>query len=271
MLSILGETLILLFTNTALSKNYVLKELDEQNYYANVYTNVLSEMKNYIGPSGFDETIFDDVVSKDKLEKDVHIVLGNIYDGKKEEISSEEVEKKLEKNINKFLKKQNLEVEDKSSIEDFKSRIGEVYKENVSYDTYTQYLSILSSSKLRKIIEIGKNACFAGIIVSAILFVLVNIKNRKKIISEIMTSLFACGIIFMVACIYFEAKVKIDAITLLNVAVTIVVRDMISTIISTLKNIGIIYIVSSCAIILINNFIFAESKKHRNESTNEED
>lgn len=270
MLSILAETLVLVASNTILNKDYMIKELDSQNYYANLYTNVLNEMENYIGPSGFDEKIFDGVVTMDKLEKDVHIVIGNIYDGKSEEVSSEEIEKKLEKNIKKFLKKHNMQVEDETSLKDFKSKIGEVYRDNVSYNTYTKYLKVLASSKLRKIVNLAKEGCFAAIIVCTILFILINIKERKKIITEVMTSLLACGIILAVACIYFETKVKIDAITLLNFAVSLLVRDIITNMITTIKNIGFTFIGISAVLIILNNFIFAESvKKHKHHKSHE--
>jgi len=102
-------------------------------------------MEGYIGPSGLDENIFDNIISREKIEKDVNIVVSNIYESKNADIDTKIIRQKLDENINNYLKKENLKLEDTSSLDEFKDQIIDVYKTEVSYNTYTKYIKNIKS------------------------------------------------------------------------------------------------------------------------------
>ena len=98
--SLLGEVFIYEFSTTVLSKRYILEKFDENNYYDNLYSNIVNEMEGYIGPSGLDENIFDNIITKEKIEQDVNIVVSNIYESKNADIDTKIIRQKLDVNIN---------------------------------------------------------------------------------------------------------------------------------------------------------------------------
>lgn len=255
--SLLGEVFIYEFSTTVLSKRYILEKFDENNYYDNLYSNIVNEMEGYIGPSGLDENIFDNIITREKIEQDVNIVVSNIYESKDADIDTEVIRKKLDENINNYLKKENLKLEDTSSLDEFKDQIIDVYKTEVSYNTYTKYIKNINLNKIVKIFKTAKKAFLIGIIIPIVIIVLLNTKKIEKVIPEIMTFILACGTILIVISKYVTMRVNIEAITFLNTAFSIVIRDIASTVLNDVLSIGIVFVVSSILLIIINNIVDA--------------
>lgn len=254
--ALLGEVFIYEFSTTVLSKRYILEKFEENNYYNNLYSNIINEMEGYIGPSGLDESIFDDIITKEKIESDVNIVVSNIYESKDADIDTKIIDEKLEKNINNYLKKENLKIEDRTSLDEFKKQIIDVYKTEVSYNTYTKYIKNVNLNKIVSLFKTAKKVCLIGIILPIILILLLNTKKVEKVIPEIMTFILACGIILMVISKYIMMKINIEAITFLNTAFSIVIRDIALTVLNDILTIGIVFIVTSILLIIINNSAF---------------
>ncbi len=255
--SLLGEVFIYEFSTTVLSKRYILEKFDENNYYDNLYSNIVNEMEGYIGPSGLDENIFDNIISREKIEKDVNIVVSNIYESKNADIDTKIIRQKLDENINNYLKKENLKLEDTSSLDEFKDQIIDVYKTEVSYNTYTKYIKNINLNKIVKLFKMAKKVFLIGIIIPIVIIVLLNTKKIEKVIPEIMTFILACGTILIVISKYITMKVNIEAITFLNTAFSIVIRDIAITVLNDVLSIGIVFVVSSVVLIIINNIIDA--------------
>lgn len=255
--SLLGEVFIYEFSTTVLSKRYILEKFDENNYYDNLYSNIVNEMEGYIGPSGLDENIFDNIITKEKIEQDVNIVVSNIYESKNADIDTKIIRQKLDENINNYLKKENLKLEDTSSLDEFKDQIIDVYKTEVSYNTYTKYIKNINLNKIVKLFKMAKKVFLIGIIIPIVIIVLLNTKKIEKVIPEIMTFILACGTILIVISKYITMKVNIEAITFLNTAFSIVIRDIAITVLNDVLSIGIVFVVSSVVLIIINNIIDA--------------
>lgn len=261
--ALLGEVFIYEFSTTILSKKYILEKFEENNYYNNLYSNIINEMEGYIGPSGLDESIFDDIITKEKIESDVNIVVSNIYESKDADIDTKIIDEKLEKNINDYLKKENLKIEDRTSLDEFKKQIIDVYKTEVSYNTYTKYIKNVNLNKIISLFKTAKKVCLIGIILPIILILLLNMKKVEKVIPEIMTFILACGIILMVISKYITMKINIEAITFLNTAFSIVIRDIVLTVLNDILTIGIVFIVASILLMIINNSAFIIKDRYK--------
>lgn len=255
--SLLGEVFIYEFSTTVLSKRYILEKFDENNYYDNLYSNIVNEMEGYIGPSGLDENIFDNIITKEKIEQDVNIVVSNIYESKNADIDTKIIRQKLDENINNYLKKENLKLEDTSSLDEFKDQIIDVYKTEVSYNTYTKYIKNINLNKIVKLFKIAKKVFLIGIIIPIVIIVLLNTKKIEKVIPEIMTFILACGTILIVISKYITMRVNIEAITFLNTAFSIVIRDIAITVLNDVLSIGIVFVAFSILLIIINNIVDA--------------
>ena len=88
---ILALTIILFYfinlaSSTILSEQYILSKLDEHDYYNKIHEQIKSNFENYIHQSGLEEDVLDNIITKEKVKKDTHIILGSIYDGLNQEV-----------------------------------------------------------------------------------------------------------------------------------------------------------------------------------------
>lgn len=263
-ISLLGFIFIHEISNTILNKEFIIQKLDENNYYENLYSNIINEMKGYIGSSGLDETILTDIISTKKVKTDVNIIIENIYEDKNEKLDILEIQNKLDSNIKDFLKHQNLKVNNKENLEEFSKKIIEEYEKGISYNTYTDYIKSISITKIKEVLEKGEIVCLIGISLTIIGYILLDLKKNKKNIFEIMIFVLSCGIIINVAIIYIKTTLKIDNITILNGAVSITMRDITKTILNNMMNIGVLLIIISLLLIILGNIIKIVYKRNHN-------
>ena len=103
---IIGIVILKVASTTILKETYVHKMMEESKYYDNLYEEIKSNFENYIGPSGFDENILDDICSKQDIQNDTETILDNIYEGKGEKINTEEIKSRIIDKINQKVQEQ---------------------------------------------------------------------------------------------------------------------------------------------------------------------
>ena len=67
--------------STILDKEYIIKKLEETNFYSETYKLVESSFENYIDQSGLEEVVLKNICTEDKVKRDINIILSNIYNG----------------------------------------------------------------------------------------------------------------------------------------------------------------------------------------------
>lgn len=84
-------TIILSIVNVAVfSKSNVKKQMQKVDYYTEINDIIKESANNYIMQSGFDESIMENVISKEKISNDIDKVIDSIYEGEDVEISTDE-------------------------------------------------------------------------------------------------------------------------------------------------------------------------------------
>lgn len=263
-ISLLGLISSYEIKNTILNKEFVRTKLDSNNYYGNLHSNIINEMKGYIGPSGLDEKILDNIITTEKIKSDVNIMIENVYENKDEKIEMSEIENKLDANIKDFLREEKLSVSNNENLEEFKQKIIEEYKKGISYNTYSKYIKKISFPKLQEILEKVKIISLVGFIFSVITYVLLNLKGNRKNIYEVMIFGLSTGLILDIAVLFVKVKLKIDHITILNDAVSITIRNISNHILSDMLYLGGILIIISLLAIILSNI----RKVYRENNTN---
>ena len=97
-LAILALVIINILSSSILKKEYILSKLQQQDYYEKIYEETKSNFENYIHQSGLDEEVLENIVTKEKIEKDTKKIINNIYNGMDEKVDTEEIKNKLNKN-----------------------------------------------------------------------------------------------------------------------------------------------------------------------------
>ena len=248
-------------SSTILNKEFILGKLDETNYYANIYTAVKSDFENYIYQSGLDESVLENIVTAEKIENDTKTIINNIYDGTNEDVDVTEIETNLRNNIENSLD-YNLSATQQRTVNEFINRITQQYKDTITKTSYEDSINNMLE-KARNIVDKLQKVSIIGIAVSFLIIIILSIKNLIAGLMLIGSTLISSGVFYILVNMIINAKVKIQNITILNDAISISLREIISTILKNLTTIGITLSIVGFVIIIIFAIIRSSKKEER--------
>ena len=245
--------------STIMDKDYVLNKLEETNFYSGTYELVESGFENYIAQSGLEEEVLNNICTEEKVKKDIGVIINNIYNGTNEEIDTTEIANNLNANIDKLDVRTS---QNKSALDKFVQQICTEYKntilntkyENTIHEILNKTINLLE--KLQTIVTIVT-------IISVICLILLNIKTISKLVGNLGTVLLSSSITILVAINLINANINISAIKLFNNVFSSSIVTILQEILSKINKFGIIILITSIVIILINAIInFVKSNKY---------
>ena len=268
-LAIIVFYLINLASSTVLSEQYILSKLDEHDYYNKIHEQIKLNFENYIHQSGLEEDVLDNIITKEKVKKDTHIILGSIYDGLNQEVDTNEIRENLNKNIEKYIKSTSLTKEQKSSIDTFVNHICNEYKTTISHFTFENQINQYYS-KIIKYINMSKKVLLITIGIDFLLLIVLNLKKIYKCFTSVGVSFVIIGLIVLVSNIFINIKIKVQAILILNDAISEVIRNILSEILNSSLIIALFTLIFGIAMIIIPNLIHNIKKYGKLKSKDEE-
>lgn len=252
-IAILAYFFVNLASSTILSEKYILSKLDETDYYNKIYEYAKSNFENYIYQSGLDESVIEEIVTKEKVKKDTQIIISNVYDGKNQQIDTQEIRDNLNKNINNTLKNQKLTTTQRESIDTFIEHICNEYTDTMSHFGFEKNINQIYQQGM-KYIDISKKVLLITIGVDFLLLIVLNLKRIYKAVSLVGISLTITGMILLIINFFINRNVNVQIITILNNAVSDVIRNILNEILSTLFR-GIILAVIGIILIIGANLL----------------
>ena len=256
-ISLLVLILINLLSSSILNEDYILLKLDEKDYYNKIYESVQSNFENYINQSGLDEEVLNNVVTEEKIEKDTKIIISNIYNGINEDIDTEEIEKNLKQNIDNSLNR-NVTQSEEQSINAFIDTISDEYKTTILNTNYEQEINSVLNN-VNKYIDLVKKVLLVIIVTCIILIALLTIRRIYRILARIGVAFTIDGLIFIFCKKYIDSKVKIQTITILNDAMSEVIRNILMETLNLVMKYGVMLL--SIGIVLIIAYSIIRSIK----------
>lgn len=260
-LAILALTIVNILSSTILSQEYILSKLQKQNYYDKIYEEAESNFENYIHQSGLDEEVLEEIVTKEKIQKDTKIIINNIYNGMNEKIDTEEIKNNLNEKINNSIDGK-ISSSQQKSIDTFVDTICKEYEKTISHTNYEKKINSIIN-KANKYIDIAKKALLITIGVSVILLILLTIKRIYRITARIGTAFIIDGLIFIIAEKYIKSKIKIDTIMLLNQGISDVLQSILTEILSNILKTGSIMLGIGILLTIIYGIIKSIRKAKR--------
>lgn len=243
---------LLILSNTILSKQYVMKSLEKNNYYETIYYDIEEGFEDYIMQSGLEKDVLENLYDKQKVHNDINMVLDTIYENKELNIDTKIVKEKLHERINNVLKENNRVPgrEEKEAIETFENTIIDVYNSKVVYsqkyveqlaDAYAKVQPILTKIK----IALGVVSLFLLVIIIAIN------KSRKESVKTIGIAMLTVGILH--SSLKLVIGKRVHNILILSKTFSEGVIYLVDAIVNTFFIVGIIMIVIGVATIILNN------------------
>lgn len=254
MLSILLTVALQIVSTTILNKDYILGKLDEANYYNNVYEQIKDSLAGYIGPSGLDEEVLENIYTREQVKEDINLIINNIYENKNDKINTEDIKEKLQNNIEASVGSGLLTKENRNSIEDFIDKIADEYVQNISHDPYFEKVGTVINKVKDMIGKVEGIIIFVPIIL-AVVILLLNIKQISSAIRFIAISILTSGVIGIVIKVFLETKINISNILIINDSFSEVIKNVINSILNNINTMSIIGIIGSIVIIVLTNII----------------
>lgn len=245
---------ISLVSSTILSEQYILSKLDETDYYNKIYEYVKSNFENYIYQSGLEETVLEDVVSKEKIRKDTGIIISNLYDGLNQKIDTQEIRDNLNKNIKETLEDQDMTVTQQNAIDTFIDHICNEYTDTMSHFSFEQQVN-QAYRKVIKYMDLSKKVLLITIGLDILLLLVLNLRRIYKFVSLVGVSLTTTGAFLTIVNLFVNIKIKIQTITILNDAVSDTLRNILTSMLNMVMKNEYILLISGVLLIIVSNLI----------------
>ena len=163
-------TILLILKCTVLNDSYIRHKLAKNQYYEELYNEVLLEMSYYTNQSGFEDDILKDIFTLGEIKLETNKFIDSIYKGKSSTINIKKLNERLENNINNYIENTSFEYVNKDEISDFIKAIDEVYENEIKLMGYADKIAPL----FYKIIRLCTNI----LIISSLLFILLVVLNH---------------------------------------------------------------------------------------------
>lgn len=247
---------------TIFNKEYVLEQMEKNNFYSETYKLVESGFENYIGQSGLDEEVIKNICTEDKIKNDINIILSNIYEGTNEKIDTSEISNNLNSNIDK----ENVRTSSNSkAIDEFVEHICQSYKDTIISTNYENTINEKYSKITQKITKV-QNILIIAIIISIIGVIALNVKDILKLLFWTESAVLSSAVMQLAITTVIKSKVNIDGIKIFNDAFSNIVVTIIKDILSKINIIAGKFIIVYFILVVIYAIIILTQKKEENQN-----
>lgn len=247
-------SMLLTLKLTVFNKSYLLKTLDVNNFYDKVYDEIGKDMKNSLRSSGLDESVVSNIYKKSDVKNDIINLVGSIYSGSKYYSSTQEIESKLNNNIDKYLASKNIILDDKDTLDSYVSSVVDVYSKETSLYGYFQNYT----SKFVKISNLMDFIIAFGII---LIVVIIIIDKYKLKIHFLGVTLVSSSIMLLYLRYFIWNKIDYENILIISKHFSDVLRNILMDINNYSMYFAIAFALSGFVLIFINSWKKKRKKK----------
>ena len=236
MLSFLLAILIILTTmitfvqNKILNANYIENKLEQSEYYEKLTKNINEGFENYIMQSGMDSTIFEGIYDNERLKQDTNMLIEAMINNGKIQLDTSDIKEKLDANIREYIKKNNLAVNPtvENQIQTFETTIINTYENSVAYSTTIVKTIGKTINMVNKILPTVFYIVIGATIFNVLLLIIVNIKNKRKILNYFAVIVFTISGLSILGIILEKHFLDIQSLTVLNDNLSVIIQLFIN-------------------------------------------
>ena len=236
---------------TIVNEKYVKNQLEKTSYFDKLKETIDSDFEDYLRPSGLPFEVVENIYTKEDIKKEVNNVVDSLYGGKKITIDTKKVQDNLNKNIEEYLRENNIEISDQASLDKFTSEVIKIYQKNI--------LLVEKIDSLSKPISKAVNLFKIVFIIVLAIIIILGLTIRKVFHkSAFLKPLMASGILLLITNYILFQKIDIYHILFWNDAVSKIIQNIFFDFSKMMKYSGISLIVLFLLVILI---IFIKNKR----------
>lgn len=243
-----------ILSKTIFSQEYTLEMLDKSNYYANIYSQIKSDFRNYIYQSGLDENVIEDIVTPEEVKEDTRKIIVGIYNGLHEKVDTAKIKDRLNNNINKSLEDKKIDSKTQEAINTFVNQIADQYQETITKTEYENQI-YKNFSKMQKIVNNGKKISIVLVVIWGVLIIITYYRKIFKNLAYLGTAFLSDGIAYVFLDVYISKKIDIENLTILNDAITITIREYLQSMLKNIYTYGYTLLIIGLVLIIFGNTI----------------
>ena len=251
---IIGIAAIKILSSTILDEAYVFRKLRSSNYYESIYEELKSNFENYLGPSGLEESVLDDICTIKNIQTDTETILGNIYEGTNKHVDTTHLQEKLRDNIEKSLGQIKTTDSIKKNIDQFVEQISNEYINTISHTEYEETINNMYQKAIR-IIKLGNTGLWIIAVLIIMILILLNIKTLYRAPANAGISFTAAGAFLVIGHFALNYNIKVDHLRVLNNSVSMVLQDIVKNIFDTINSAGLIIAILGIVLIILGNIL----------------
>lgn len=252
-----------IFSKTLLSKDYILTKMEENNYYEKLVEYVNSSFENYIYQSGLDEEVIKNIVTEEKIKSDTNAIIDNVYEGKEFSVDTQSIKDKLLSNISDSINGRSFSATEQKAVDAFANNICSAYEDTLLHTNYVQKVHSFYS-QITEYKDLANKIILGSSVVCVILLMLINIKEKAKILSTLAIAVLVAGTFLILLNVYIKTKININNIVIFSDAISEIVVKIISNILEQIINNGIIYAIIGFVGIVISSIFSSKNIEEKN-------
>ncbi len=247
---------IILLSNTLLNKQYVLRQLEKNDYYGRIQTDLKNGFEEYQYQSGFPEEIFANLFTNELVKEDINTMVDYLYDGSELTNHTEFVKDQINQNMNQYFTENNIKVsaQEQKNIEEYQRLIVSVYEDKVNIlpNHIDKIAHIIP--KIQKIIGIAEKVMIAVLVVMVIVILSTNWRNMTDGVCTIATGLLSAGILLELIRWVVSKNIDIKNVVLFSQSLSDLAREIVSEILLKFTSFGLMFIVIGLVGIVIGSY-----------------
>ena len=234
------SVVLIVTSNTILNCDFILSILNKNDYYGLLDTEIKSDFEGYIKQSGFDNEIFENIYSKEKLKADMENVIKATYGLETVNIDTESIKTNLENNIEKYLSENNISLNSiqQQSMQEYTGKIVEIYEKKVTHPVYLDGMKVIIN-QVTNIIDSFSYIIYSILGGLALIIIILNIKEIHNAMKYIAISILTAAFFILIGILILKFRINIENILVLNTNFTLIIINIIKEIIKSFINIGI--------------------------------
>lgn len=252
-----------IFSKTLLRKDYILTKMEENNYYEKLVEYVNSSFENYIYQSGLDEEVIKNIVTEEKIKSDTNAIIDNVYEGKEFSVDTQSIKDKLLSNISDSINGRSFSATEQKAVDAFAKNICSAYEDTLLHTNYVQKVHSVYS-QITEYKDLANKIILGSSVVCVILLMLINIKEKAKILSTLAIAVLVAGAFLILLNVYIKARININNIVIFSDAISEIVVKIISNILEQIMNNGIIYTIIGFVGIVISSIFSSKNIEEKN-------
>lgn len=179
---------------TLMSEGYILKSLDDVNYYQGIADDLNDDFVHSAGAAGFEPEIYENYISEKEVKEISQTYIQNYFENKEATVDTKDMKVRLNEYLHDYVQKKNIKMEqgDEKRLAEYIHMNAQAYQKYLSFP-FMQYL-VMGFDMFDQVLPFVFIACLLIVFIAAFFLYKLKLK-QKEVMFYISTICIASGLL----------------------------------------------------------------------------